>query len=887
MTENTTGFGFLPPAKIQVPVLRTTQIARPQIETALQEAMMRKRLLLVSAPAGFGKTTAMTRALAGCGDAARAFWFSIDEDDTIQRFLGGLVAALDPADVPWRVSAQALAETARDGETGPGRAADAVADALSATDLAHGIIVIDDIHRLNDELVIRWLDRLVERLPSNWTLAIATRIDPPLALARLRLRGELAEFRSEDLRFGLEEFEALAAIMAPDATADDLEPVWNRMSGWPAGCELALRAGLSKAALSGVGTTAYEVLSSEVLNDLPQKLSRFLVQCSILPELTVPLCVAVTGDPETRRRLREITQRGLFATAVAGNPPVLRLHDLFREFLQTRLREECSADAVRDLLVRAAGAEENPGRRIGFLIEAGEIETAEEVLAQVAPSLLLEDELDQLLGLIRLFPEKHTDYSAKIAFIAGLCESAFQRWSETQRLMSRAARLFEEAGDMEMRWRAKAYELLSDFGLARTGDAMTLLAHLPPENADVGTRALFAFGEYLLSRIGGTVAAEMRSFDQTLELLTRCHEPIVWNACAMHIYLGMQRGMRARTERYATAVLAVAGERHDTLRDSATSMRIWNRLVSGEYQVAAALIRELDGSQAWNNKPYSVRGSVSIAKSLLVFLSGDAQALRNTAAEFLSIFEGREGLSWAYWRGLTQIFFGKLHAALGDWDAVRLAQSRLDRELSLFNAPYLRLGRIYLEAVCALNRPEPLPADLVAMVDDRSPVGDYLALEPAFVAVRAMIHARDHEYEKAWNALSRLVDEVAGDGEEFHLMLLGSDFLRTLANIPRPERAGERARSTLMELAAKLEADGKAHGLTNWSGLEGLTPRELEILQCLANGDSNKVIARKHSLSPHTVKRHVANILNKLGLASRGQAAAWFRDHAPAAARQG
>ncbi|MBZ0162307.1 MAG: helix-turn-helix transcriptional regulator [Notoacmeibacter sp.] len=205
----------------------------------------------------------------------------------------------------------------------------------------------------------------------------------------------------------------------------------------------------------------------------------------------------------------------------------------------------------------------------------------------------------------------------------------------------------------------------------------------------------------------------------------------------------------------------------------------------------------------------------------------------------------------------------------------------------LFNAPYLRLGRIYLEAVCALDRPEPLPAELVAMMDDRSPIGDYLALEPAFVAVRAMIHARDHEYEKAWNALSKLVDEVAGDGEEFHLMLLGSGFLRTLANIPQTERIGERARSTLLELAAKLEADGKAHGLTNWSGLEGLTPRELEILQCLANGDSNKVIARKHALSPHTVKRHVANILNKLALASRGQAAAWFRDHAPAAARQG
>ncbi|MFZ2103196.1 MAG: hypothetical protein WAU86_21795, partial [Oricola sp.] len=697
---------FLPKSKTTVPRVPSSCIERPNLLGRLVFAMRHKRAVLVAAPAGYSKTVSLAQAAALQSVDQHVFWISADTNDSLPRLLTALTIALEPVDVPWKLSPSALISIASIGEEGPKDAAEIVAAALASTTAKRGVIVFDNLHRIGSSAVFDWLDRLLERLPDNWSLVLSSRADPPVALARLRLQGELAEFRSEDLAFSQEDLQALASAEGVDRATDRLAEIWTRAGGWPAACGLALRQGLSASVLSATGGVIFDILSAEVLAALPEPLQRFLIRSSVLPELNAAACRVVTNDEQTQRWLREIVRNGLFVTDLSDTETVLVLHDLFRDFLRAQLSDRYSASDIRDILIRAAQAEANIERRIRFLLEAGDIRAAEEALTQIAPSLLLEDELDQLLGLISRFPQDHTERSAEIAFVAGLCESALPRWSETQRLMSRAARLFADASNMEMHWRARAYELVSNFGLARTGDAITLLKEMPPHDAEVGTRALYAFGEYLLSRISGTVEDEMRAFDRMLELLTRCHEPLVWNACAMHIYLGLQRGMRTRTERYATAVLEVAAERHDTLRDSAISMRIWNRLLAGEYRVAATLLQELNSSQAWNNKPYSVRGSASIAQSLIVFLSGDAEALRKKAADFQTIFEGREGLSWVYWRGLTQVFFGKLHAALGDWDAVQSAQMRLDQELVLFDIPYLRLGRTYLQAVCALNGPE-------------------------------------------------------------------------------------------------------------------------------------------------------------------------------------
>ena len=151
----------LPRTKVHPPALRMAQIGRPHLEARLGAALGRHKLVLVSAPAGFGKTTTIVRALGHLSPDAQSFWISVDEEDDLPRLLCALELALESADIPWRTSVQGLLEIARQGETGPMRVADLVADTLAASEIGHGIIVLDDAHRLRDPAAFDRMERLL------------------------------------------------------------------------------------------------------------------------------------------------------------------------------------------------------------------------------------------------------------------------------------------------------------------------------------------------------------------------------------------------------------------------------------------------------------------------------------------------------------------------------------------------------------------------------------------------------------------------------------------------------------------------------------------------------------------------------------------------------
>ncbi len=184
-------------------------VERQALERSLGQALQQHKLTLLLAPAGYGKTAALTRQIrqlpAGCALA----WVSADDDDPLQRFLACLTAALEPFDLPWRVAPEALATLAM-AERGLGDVAGELVNALAAAELPRGLIVVDDLHRISDPQVFELLHRMLERWPERWGLVLASRVEPPLPLARLRAAGELAEFGQRQLRFSPEEVEALA-----------------------------------------------------------------------------------------------------------------------------------------------------------------------------------------------------------------------------------------------------------------------------------------------------------------------------------------------------------------------------------------------------------------------------------------------------------------------------------------------------------------------------------------------------------------------------------------------------------------------------------------------------------------------------------------------------
>ena len=172
--------------KIQPPRFRVGLIERGELEQQFGEALLGgHRLVLLVAPAGYGKTAALSRQLSLLPPDCATAWVKADSEDDLERLLSYLIESLEPCDPPWRVAPEALVNLAA---TGPGlrEAAAVVAGTLAATEVKRGVIAIDDLHSVADPRVCEFLSLLLDDMPENWTIAIATRVDPLLPLPRLR-----------------------------------------------------------------------------------------------------------------------------------------------------------------------------------------------------------------------------------------------------------------------------------------------------------------------------------------------------------------------------------------------------------------------------------------------------------------------------------------------------------------------------------------------------------------------------------------------------------------------------------------------------------------------------------------------------------------------------
>ena len=852
-------------------------VARTGLVPRLRQAMTDAPVVVVCAPAGSGKTWSLVQALRNAvPDAPQPFWLSLDEGDTLQRVVLALAHATEAADLPWRQSISALAEMLEQDETGPLRVADATTHVMAMAEITSAVLVLDDLHRVRDPAVFRWLDRLIEHLPPNWTLILSSRIDPPIALARLRAQGRLAEFRARDLAFSDTEVAALIAQHhGGEADPALAHSICARTNGWAAGCSLAARAdGLADSPV--LIRSAFEFLSSEVLDLLPAELRRFLMRCAILPELDGRCAAAVTGDAEADRWLAEIERRELFCVVLSVSPRVLRLHDLLRETLIDRLQRELPEE-IPELYRRAAGCEADPERRIGYLLRAQAFTEAEAEVAIVAPELILQGLREAVARIAESFPPDFRAASPVLAYVCGLSASSHSVWPEARRHMLAAAEGFSARGALHQANRARAHVAVCCVGLGLAEEAATICRSLRAAPQDIETQTLTAMASYWLAKIHGAAADELAEFDALVDALLRSDDPALWNHCALHLHLAGRLGMGMRCERYASAALAIAEEHHSALRDSALCMRVWNRLLSGDTAQASPLIDALDQDHYWGEKPFPVRTTVLLFRTLLAALRQDAPALLEHNDRHLAEFDGREGPSWVYWRSLTLSVRGKLMLALGEIAEVERVVRELDAALRLMPAPILRIARAYLVVGLALRTNAVVPPLADAELLASTPyAGDVIGIEPAGRALSVLCHARRGETAVAQRELAELIEVSQATGDIMHLMLLGSetlDALRRLAGADAPAAAflgGLIAR--LREIARAARDDGTASG-------PDLSPREMEVLSRLARGDSNKVIAREFDLSPHTVKRHVANILEKLALSSRGQAAAWFREN--------
>ncbi|NIN64474.1 MAG: hypothetical protein GTO63_07185, partial [Anaerolineae bacterium] len=353
--------------KFHIPPVRPELVSRPRLIERLNAGLSRK-LTLISAPAGFGKTTLLSEWVVGCQRPVA--WLSLDKGDSEPpRFWTYVIAALQTIEAGLGEAALAMLQSAQPPSTGSVSTSGAEPIEAILTTLINEIevipeglvLVLDDYHVIEAQPIHDGLTFLLDHLPPQMHVVIATRADPPLHLAHLRGSGELTELRLSDLRFTRDEAsEFLNRAMGLQLSADDVAALAARTEGWIAGLQMA---GISMQGRDDPGSLAQTLTGSsrhildylieEVLQRQPDIVQSFLLQTSILDGLTGPLCDAVTGQDDGQATLERIERDNLFIVPLDDERSWYRYHRLFANLLRARLQETLP-DQVVELHRRAA-----------------------------------------------------------------------------------------------------------------------------------------------------------------------------------------------------------------------------------------------------------------------------------------------------------------------------------------------------------------------------------------------------------------------------------------------------------------------------------------------------------------------------------------------------
>lgn len=334
--------------KLFIPTSRQRLVSRPRLVEKLNQGVTQK-LLLISAPAGFGKTTLVNEWLTKSGK--QAAWLTLDErDGDLNRFLEYFIAALQTVSKVYGRTSLCLIQSPKPPST-ESILTTLINEIAAVPDEL--IIVLDEYHLLDSQPVDHALTFLLEHLPPQAHILITTREDPNLPLTQMRAKGQLTEVRAAHLRFTpVETSEFLTAVMGLNLSAESIEALEARTEGWIAGLQLAAIsmqgyediAGFI-ASFTGSHRFVLDYLAEEVLTQQPDYIQEFLLHTSILDQLSGPLCDAILPNTNIpgQQMLEKIEQANLFLIPLDDHRQWYRYHQLFAGLLQQRLLERAAS----------------------------------------------------------------------------------------------------------------------------------------------------------------------------------------------------------------------------------------------------------------------------------------------------------------------------------------------------------------------------------------------------------------------------------------------------------------------------------------------------------------------------------------------------------------
>ncbi len=898
--------------KFHVPGSNPGLVPRPRLAELLDEGLTRG-LVLACAPAGYGKT-ALVADWARRGTRAVA-WLSLDTtDNDPARFWRYMVAALDRAcpGIGERVGPLL-------GPPAP-PSFDRLLEALIneiAGQLGDGeaVLVLDDYHMISSQAVHDSLGFLLDQRPPGLPVILASRSDPPLSLARHRARGHLAELRAAELRFTAAESAALLQEVAAgsgQALSDAaVAALAARTEGWAAGLQLA---GLSLrgqrdvagfvAAFTGSHRYVLDYLTEEVLERQGEQVRTFLLETSVLDRLSGPLCDAVTGRAGSQAMLEQVEQAGLFLTPLDEVRSWWRYHHLFADLLRARLHDEQPARVSQLHRAAARWLEEHrlADDAIRHAVATSEMTWAAQIIEQCLDEVFyLRGEAATIQLWISALPDDVVRGRSRLLLAQAQIANASGRAVAAGRLLDAAEQA--SAGSAGKSSEPTAGEVTSSLTDVAVGIAIER-AYLAALRGDAEATAAFASralaevgdGEQMLgSRARILLAVALRLRGQLAEAERVLDSGITrWQAAGQHAvtawgcyHLGQaQRGQgrldaAVQTFQRALDITAVPGRPAQPAAGPA---------YVGLAQVAYQR-NELDAALGYVNEGIALCKrfvhTAPLAEGLLTLAwirqaNGSAAGALDAVGEAMQAAPGPAGL-------LNPVPAQRAWLLLAQDDLAEAA--RWTQEVGLGSgddADYPReLGHLVLgQLLLAQER----PGEALALMDrlHSAAVGqDRTGSLIEIGTLRALALAATGDEAAAVTSLAETLSLACPQGYVRVFADKGTPMAALLARLVAAQRAGDTAGpqvplDCLARLQRALDADHSnadgAKRVVKVPGLvEQLTSRELEVMEMLAAGKPNQVIARELVVTVDTVKKHVSHVLGKLGAVNRTEAVARAR----------
>jgi LuxR family transcriptional regulator, maltose regulon positive regulatory protein len=871
--------------KFHIPATRARLVPRPRLRERLAEALARDHsLILISAPAGFGKTTLLSDWLRHL--ALPAAWLSLDAaDNDVARFLTYVSAALLNLQPDAETLAAILPAASRpDTESW----LTALINDLSSS-AQTGVLVLDDYHVIDNVAVHEALAFLVDHLPAQLHVVIASRTDPPLSLARLRARDQLIELRAADLSFTpIESAVFLNEIMRLNLTQADIAALAERTEGWIAGLQMAAlslqgrvdRSGFVQA-FTGSHRFVLDYLIEEVLERQPIDLQNFLLQTSILDQLTAALCDALTGRTDSQVVLQQLEQANLFIVPLDDERRWYRYHHLFADLLRSRLLQ-AQPDLIPMLQQRAGEWYARHGllaEAMQAAVAAGDVDGVARLAEENVIALMDHGELSKLADWMNAVPPEvrrarpwlcvahawAAMYTGQMAAIEPCLQEAERVLHEhgadqDARLVGHIATirsnvaLLTGADDQAVELACDALQALTDKDYLARGCALRVLGLTYRTDGDLDTALILLREASDMSRLAGDSHLAITVLhDLGLTEFLRGELQPALTTCQEGLRLVEDHRQRGGGQLPATGYLyslmgRVLCEQNDL--ETAANYAHASVALSRHWELAEVLADcYVDLSVILRT-----RGELDAALEAIRAARLTAQRLSEWYVFMIEPYEAH------------------IHLARGDLAAVAAWAARQQNVTDFGRNVYTAHNGLTLARVLMAQRRygEALPVlEQVLRSSEIVQVNDHV-LEA--LILEALVFQGQHRIDQAVSVLQRAL--VLGEPRGHVRVFV--DEGAPLGDLLRRAAARGIAIEYVDRLLLALQADQDRRErhlhptAANVQPLsEPLTDRELEVLRLVAIGQSNEEIAATLIISSETVKKHLKNIYGKLEVHSR------------------